>query len=992
MLSYVEVVTTPTADTPGTLLLLHFDSRRYLIGNVAEGAQRACIERGVGLKKVSKILLTGRTEWSNLGGLLGMILSLADTKISSLKSTAENQSSTMQKSAENIQDTQVDVYGSLNLNHMIATSRRFIFRTGMPINAVECSPTPTSNASLAEPTWQDDLVKVWSMSISPSTSSNGMRSPRKRTIDEVDDDATIELPASSPASTPFQDPFLDMRKSVVEQMFSSAWKYDNLVPQPLSSVKMPAKVYVRDHDTKSLLPYTGPLPGGPDPVPDITVYVREPWPGARTENLPPTKPAPESVSYIIKNHPQRGKFLPQKAIELKVPKGKCWSELTRGIAVENEDGETITPDRVLAPGKEGGGCAIIDLPSIEYLEPLLQRPEWQSKEVTAGVEAVVWILGPGVANDPRLQQFQSTHSHLKHIVSSPDCCPNNIALDGAARNALRHNHIDKTIFPSIQHSTTSKMSSTPATTVAQRGLRFVLEPNFEVQDKFVQPPMDIAAFKRQVSEEFKNLEQAPLRLETKASDDEVNGWKQACSHPEAEVIVLGTGSSHPSRARNVSGTLVRVPGCGSFLLDCGEGTLGTLRRIYTAEQLDEIFRDLRMVWISHMHADHHLGLASVIRTWHVATSTAPHGSTDELSAQLGVVSDAPMLQWLHEYSTAEDLGMARVLPLATSPSSKSSLGDKQGTRLRLVLPAESEDRDMRITSDFLNTLNLESLNSVFVSHCKGAQAVSFTTKTGLKISYSGDCRPSSDFARIGQNSHLLIHEATFEDEMRGEALAKKHSTAGEALFVAHEMKAKACLLTHFSQRYPEMPKLGAAAPSAPGTVKESATVLEQDASADEDMPASMGGTENNPATPTPGTTTATTKSATLQRATSADFEVIDQQTVQKILTESGLRVIFAFDYMRIRLGDIPLLEMKQPLLREMYDKGIGKEAGDEEDGDAMDTSNDPATIQAVKQKQKDQKKKEKQAVIAKNQKEKAERSERNRQKHRNGQQKDGPQA
>lgn len=988
MLSYVEVVTTPTADTPGTLLFLHFDSRRYLIGNVTEGAQRACIERGVGLKKVSKILLTGRTEWSNLGGLLGMILSLADTKISSLKSAAENQSNAATKPKETaVENPQVDVYGSLNLNHMIATSRRFIFRTGMPINAVECSPVPTAAASLADPTWQDDLVKVWSMSISPSVGNSGMRSPRKRTLDEANghDTAEQEASLSSPSST-FKDPYLEMRKSVVEQMFSSAWKYDNLVPQPLSSVKMPATVYVRDPDTKSLSPYQGPLPGGPEAVPDITVYVREPWPGARTENLPPTKPAAESVSYIIKNHAQRGKFLPQKAIELKVPKGKCWSELTRGYSVQNEDGETITPEMVLAPGKDGGGFAVVDLPTEEYLESLLQRPEWQSKEVMAGVEAVVWILGPGVASDARLQQFQSTFGHLRHIVSSPDCCPNNIALDGAARNSLRHNHIDKTIFPLIQYSDTSKAQSIPDVTLAERGLRFVLEPSFEVQDKFIQPPMDVTAFKEQMSKEFEPLEHAALRLKTEASTEDVESWKQACAHSDAEVVVLGTGSSHPSRARNVSGTLVRVPGCGSFLLDAGEGTLGTLRRVYTPDQLDEIFKDLKMIWISHMHADHHLGLASIVKAWHSATKVMNDSGTESSRPQLAVVSDAPMLQWLHEYSTAEDLGMSRVLPLATSPSSRYVLDSKQGTRLRFVQPAESEDRDMRATTDFLDLLNLESLNSVYVSHCKGAQAVSFTTTTGLKISYSGDCRPSSDFAKIGQNSHLLIHEATFEDEMRGEAIAKRHSTTGEALFIAHEMNAKACLLTHFSQRYPEMPKLGAPTPSESDPNKEPLAVFEQDAGVDEDMPQSMNAAESNPAA---GVESTTTKSASQKRASSANVEIIDQQAVQKILTESGLRVIFAFDYMRVKLGDIPLLEMKQPLLREMYDKGIGKEAGEEDDADAMDTSDGgnntkAVNTQAAKQREKEEKKKQKQAEIAKNQRQKAERVKANKQKQLNG--------
>ncbi len=47
---------------------------------------------------------------------------------------------------------------------------------------------------------------------------------------------------------------------------------------------------------------------------------------------------------------------------------------------------------------------------------------------------------------------------------------------------------------------------------------------------------------------------------------------------DAEIICLGTGSSNPSKYRNVSATLLRVPGSGSYLFDCGEGTLGFVGR------------------------------------------------------------------------------------------------------------------------------------------------------------------------------------------------------------------------------------------------------------------------------------------------------------------------------------------------------------------------------------------------------------------------------
>ena len=88
--------------------------------------------------------------------------------------------------------------------------------------------------------------------------------------------------------------------------------------------------------------------------------------------------------------------------------------------------------------------------------------------------------------------------------------------------------------------------------------------------------------------------------------------------------------------------------------------------------------------------------------------------------------------------------------------------------------------------------------------------MSFTFPNGFKFSYSGDCRPSRAFARIGKDSTVLVHEATFADDMLDDAKAKKHSTMGEAIGVGRMMDARRVLLTHFSQRYQNYPERSSA--------------------------------------------------------------------------------------------------------------------------------------------------------------------------------------
>lgn len=47
---------------------------------------------------------------------------------------------------------------------------------------------------------------------------------------------------------------------------------------------------------------------------------------------------------------------------------------------------------------------------------------------------------------------------------------------------------------------------------------------------------------------------------------------------DGEIVLLGTGSSHPSKYRNVSSIFVNLFSKGNLLLDCGEGTLAQLKR------------------------------------------------------------------------------------------------------------------------------------------------------------------------------------------------------------------------------------------------------------------------------------------------------------------------------------------------------------------------------------------------------------------------------
>ena len=84
-----------------------------------------------------------------------------------------------------------------------------------------------------------------------------------------------------------------------------------------------------------------------------------------------------------------------------------------------------------------------------------------------------------------------------------------------------------------------------------------------------------------------------------------------------------------------------------------------------------------------------------------------------------------------------------------------------------------------------------------------AAAVILAGSGGFSLCYSGDCRPSRRLAAAARGVQVLVHEATFADDLLQHAERKRHSTVSEALRVSGDARAGATILTHFSQRYPK---------------------------------------------------------------------------------------------------------------------------------------------------------------------------------------------
>ncbi|XP_042499299.1 tRNase Z TRZ3, mitochondrial-like isoform X2 [Macadamia integrifolia] len=341
----------------------------------------------------------------------------------------------------------------------------------------------------------------------------------------------------------------------------------------------------------------------------------------------------------------------------------------------------------------------------------------------------------------------------------------------------------------------------------------------------------------------------------KASTDEINhesylpGCLENIGREDMEFVLLGTGSSQPSKYRNVSSIYINLFSKGSLLFDCGEGTLGQLKRRFGVKGADDAVRRLRCIWISHIHADHHTGLARILALRWELLREVPH-------EPLLVIGPKQLKRFLDAYQKLEELDMQFLDCRHTIESSWDAFKDKVGSnkndlppRSPISIDDKGEERGVmniettlfargsRMQSYWnkpdspgdtgmgfqnlmklkkvLDEAGLEALISVPVVHCpqafgivlKAAERMNSVGKRipGWKLVYSGDTRPCPELIDASHGATVLIHEATFEDGMVEEAIAKNHSTTKEAIEVGASAGAYRIILTHFSQRYPKIP-------------------------------------------------------------------------------------------------------------------------------------------------------------------------------------------
>ncbi|ODQ82579.1 hypothetical protein BABINDRAFT_10988 [Babjeviella inositovora NRRL Y-12698] len=551
-------------------------------------------------------------------------------------------------------------------------------------------------------------------------------------------------------------------------------------------------------------------------------------------DLPEAANTTHASNYILQFHQTRGKFSVERATELNIPRGPLYAKLARGESIE-VDGKVILPDQVLLSPRKFQRVLVLDVPSSAYLESTMQNPAWQAPinaESDDKVGLVYHFLGEDVdlvGNEAYFRFLSLFGENCQHIISHPRYCPNTLNFKTAALSLLKLRSLQKDFFqlPLHQNVPERELSQLGAKARALHAHQDVVvspegftidstqvhrnETNWsDLYDSTV-TPLGIS-----VHDKAAVIDEARLDSDTGDVTDVKN---------EVQIITLGTGSALPSRTRNVISTLVRIPQpvslpvtrdqlvYKSMLLDAGEHTLGSLIRNY-GDDLPNYLAELQLIYLSHLHADHHLGIMSIIKRWFLA---CPEGflylvcpwSYEKFVKEWSYLEPAVDFQRIKYISCQDffDMGgpsQRRSAEFVSIPF--ESLLDHTLKNLDTHIPLPN----VTAIGELYQAFGLASIAMCKAIHCKWAYSITLHFKDpDFKLSYSGDTRPNIHFAKVGRGSDLLLHEATLEDALIEDALSKKHSTIAEAIYTAHLMQVKKLVLTHFSQRYPELPDLTA---------------------------------------------------------------------------------------------------------------------------------------------------------------------------------------
>jgi ribonuclease Z len=267
-----------------------------------------------------------------------------------------------------------------------------------------------------------------------------------------------------------------------------------------------------------------------------------------------------------------------------------------------------------------------------------------------------------------------------------------------------------------------------------------------------------------------------------------------------DICMLGTCGMMPMPERWLSCALLR---CGATLtlFDCGEGTQVPWKSLGWG------FRQLGAICLTHMHADHVVGLPGVLFMVAHAGRTepldiyGPRGTTYVVDGLRRVAADLPFPIHIHELKGGERFALPGGLRGSCAPAA-------HGIPC-LAYRAELERRPA-FQVDHARALGLPVQLWSRLQHGESVEhdgrmvlpeQVLGAPRRGISLAFITDTRPTPALGTFARDVDLLICESMYDDPADLPlAQANAHMLAEEAAGIAKAAGAQRLLLTHFSPK------------------------------------------------------------------------------------------------------------------------------------------------------------------------------------------------
>ncbi len=271
------------------------------------------------------------------------------------------------------------------------------------------------------------------------------------------------------------------------------------------------------------------------------------------------------------------------------------------------------------------------------------------------------------------------------------------------------------------------------------------------------------------------------------------------------ITFLGTSASLPTKSRALSAVALEHEG-DVLLFDCGEATQMQMLR-YKIN-----LARLRAIFITHIHGDHSIGIAGVVRTLALGRRTEPLRIFVPRGAERAVRALIRFDGSIMGYRIAvEGIGGGTVYKSKDFVVRAFRLRHSVATYGYAFVGSDRTrfDNGKCAALGIRGRMFSELQRRGFI--CIGKKTIRLESVSrrvpGKRVVYAVDTRPSANTVKVAEMCDMLIHDATYASELASYAAERMHSTAAEAAAVAKKAKAKALALTHISARYSDASRL-----------------------------------------------------------------------------------------------------------------------------------------------------------------------------------------